>query len=403
MLSSCRNGNPIVKLAGVLFQCVFKYPCIFYHIAYIEYLYSFCSTFQTVHSRFRKQEWSQKWMISDASTVLQKGRQIVDGPPFNILGLSTQYVNRVLWSNMFGWAGDKQFALVVRLQPFKEKLSQVRTFNLTSVNMLTSVDGPNVWIKEITFAIYNTDNKKVAGTTREVLLTNGVINSTTVETKLIIPENTLDSYLSDGALTIHAKGTFVLLSSPISSVCEKSIHQAEPLKNFKRMFEEALFSDVLIKTGEIVFKAHRGVLASHSSVFKRMFEVEMVEKREQIVEVTDIEPHVMSDFLTFLYTGSAPNMRTMAKDLLLAADKYDMPEFATICESEIKNGMTFSNVAEIYQLASTLHLGCSASLKKFCLDFMKQNTAAVYKSDTWKKLKEASMELAMEVVESVAQ
>ena len=70
-------------------------------------------------------------------------------------------------------------------------------------------------------------------------------------------------------------------------------------------------------------------------------------------------------------------MRALAKNLLLAADKFDMPEFAIICESEIKNGMTFANVAEIYQLASTLHLGCSVSLKKFCLDFMKQNTASV--------------------------
>ena len=77
-------------------------------------------------------------------------------------------------------------------------------------------------------------------------------------------------------------------------------------------------------------------------------------------------------------------MRALAKDLVLAADKYDMPEFATICESEIKNA-------------------CSVSLKKFCLDFMKQSTAAVYKSDVWKKLKEASIELAMEVMESVVQ
>ena len=375
----------------------------------------YSSSVRTVHSRFRKQEWSQKWMIYDASTVLQKAKQTVDSPPFSILGLSTQYVNSVSWSpkcTTHFTTGSQGFlcetpkhsyALTVCLKDL-DKLKSLSLFGAFGVSSTPSSpsNGPNVWIKKIKYTIYNTENKAATGTTHDTMcIIDGQLN--TVETELEIPENTLDSYLSDGALTIHAKGTFVLLSSPVSSVGQENIHKADPFKNFKQMFEEALFSDIVIKTGETVFKAHRGVLASHSNVFKRMFEIEMVEKREQIVEVTDIEPHVMSDFLTYLYTGSAPNMRVLAKDLLLAADKYDMPEFAIICEREIQNGMTFANVAEIYQLASTLHLGCSASLKKFCLDFMKQNTAAVYKSDAWKKLKEASMELAMEVVETLVQ
>ena len=347
-------------------------------------------------------------MISDASTVLQKARQIIDSPPFSILGLSTRYITRVSWSQYiskystvsverstrsFSHEKIDDYALTVSLKHIEGKPQPDLAYG-------ASLTSPNVWLKEITFAIYDTENIEVTGMTRDtMLIKDGQPN--TVETKLVIPENTLGRYLSDDALRIHAKGIYFLTSSPIFSVCQENI-QADPLKNFKQMFEEALFSDIVIKTGETVFKVHRGLLASHSSVFKRMFEVEMVEKREQIVEVTDIEPHVMSDFLTFLYTGSAPNMRVLAKDLLLAADKYDMPEFATICESEIKNGMTFANVAEIYQLASTLHLGCSASLKKFCLDFMKQNTAAVYKSDAWKRLKEACMELAMGIMESVA-
>ena len=383
---------------------------IFPQLIHVDLVYSIYSTIRTVHSRFRKQEWSQKWMISDASTVLQKARQTVDSPPFSILGLSTQYINSVSWSQYISkYLRKVNIESTTRSFSSKKTDDNALTISLKHIEVQPQRDvaygasssGPNVWLKEITFAIYDTESKEVTGTTRDtMLIKDGQPN--TVETKLIIPENTLDRYLSDGALTIHAKGIYFLTSSPISSVCQENIHKADPLKSFKQMFEEALFSDVVIKTGETVFKVHRGLLASHSSVFKRMFEVEMVEKREQIVEVTDIEPHVMSDFLTFLYTGSAPNVRVLAKDLLLAADKYDMPEFATICESEIKNGMTFANVAEIYQLASTLHLGCSASLKKFCLDFMKQNTAAVYKSDAWKKLKEASMELAMGVVESVA-
>ena len=93
---------------------------------------------------------------------------------------------------------------------------------------VTSSNNPNVWLKEITFAIYDTENKEVTGTTRDTMsIKDGQPN--TVETKLIIPENIFHRFLSDGALTIHAKGTSFLTSSPISSVSQENIiHKADP-------------------------------------------------------------------------------------------------------------------------------------------------------------------------------
>lgn len=39
------------------------------------------------------------------------------------------------------------------------------------------------------------------------------------------------------------------------------------------------------------------------------------------VEVTDVDPEVMSELLRFIYTGKAPNLAKMADELLAAADK----------------------------------------------------------------------------------
>ena len=54
-----------------------------------------------------------------------------------------------------------------------------------------------------------------------------------------------------------------------------------------------------------------------------MFEINMKEKEEKRVVISDIDAEVMSDLLSFMYTGSAPNMKAHTKELLLAADKYN--------------------------------------------------------------------------------
>ncbi len=52
-----------------------------------------------------------------------------------------------------------------------------------------------------------------------------------------------------------------------------------------------------------------------------MFEHEMEEKKQNRVEITDVEDEVMREILRFIYTGKAPNLEKMADDLLAAADK----------------------------------------------------------------------------------
>ena len=45
----------------------------------------------------------------------------------------------------------------------------------------------------------------------------------------------------------------------------------------------------------------------------------MKEKQEGVITISDIDTEVLSEMLTFIYTGSAPNVNVWAKEL---ADKY---------------------------------------------------------------------------------
>ena len=90
--------------------------------------------------------------------------------------------------------------------------------------------------------------------------------------------------------------------------------------------------------------AFQAILTSRSRVFSAMFEHDMEESKRNRVDVTDVDSDVMADMLRFIYTGKvglcslqklpenpflnyrhsfqAPNLETMAADLLAAADKY---------------------------------------------------------------------------------
>ena len=168
------------------------------------------------------------------------------------------------------------------------------------------------------------------------------------------------------------------------------------LKRMKSMFEEEQFWDTEIKVGDKTFKVHQVILASASEVFHKMFESDMQEKSSGIVEISDVDPAVMSDLLTYIYSGDAPNLKTLAKELMIAADKYNLQDLICICMKQLETNLTSSNVAEISLLADKIILG--SPLKNACISYIKNNYASVSQFNSWKFLKDASKELAIEIM-----
>ena len=73
----------------------------------------------------------------------------------------------------------------------------------------------------------------------------------------------------------------------------------------------------------------------------------------------------------------------------------------SLCEDELRSNVTPTNVAEVLLLADSLQLESSKLLKETCLHFIKEYSAEVYKLESWKKFKEFSLELAVEITEAV--
>lgn len=87
------------------------------------------------------------------------------------------------------------------------------------------------------------------------------------------------------------------------------------------LFESQKFSDVILCVSGKEFFVHKAILAARSPVFAAMFEHEMEEKKQNRVDITDMDYDVLREMLRFIYTGKAPFLEKLDAELLAAADK----------------------------------------------------------------------------------
>ena len=81
-------------------------------------------------------------------------------------------------------------------------------------------------------------------------------------------------------------------------------------------------ADVVFHVGGKVFHAHKNILSARSPVFAAMFEHNMKEKKDNRVDITDIEGNIFEELLKFIYTDEiSASMHQFAKELLSAGDK----------------------------------------------------------------------------------
>ena len=126
----------------------------------------------------------------------------------------------------------------------------------------------------------------------------------------------------------------------------KEVKKLRPLiQDLEKLFSDKDMCDVQIICGDKVFDCHQVILSARSPVFRIMFQADMAEKMTRKVNVTDVEPDVMSELLTFISTGNTPKLDKLDKErvvktqtfdlfaqgLLMAAEKYQLEQLKNIC------------------------------------------------------------------------
>lgn len=165
----------------------------------------------------------------------------------------------------------------------------------------------------------------------------------------LVDQNTVlnksNGILRDGSITITCEITEETNSNyeSLYKDMEKQIRLKE-FDDFEKLFENGEHSDLVIIVEDKKLLAHKCILSTKSSVFAAMFQLNMIEKTEKIVEINDIRFEVMRELLRFFYIGKVGDIKNLALDLYKAADKYNLDGLKDICEDNMCQNLSITNV-----------------------------------------------------------
>ena len=159
-------------------------------------------------------------------------------------------------------------------------------------------------------------------------------------------------------LHIHCKIQYELQTTTIRGSFNKEIKPLSAGRNLTSSFEAMFnsrnmpFTDLEIAVGCNTIRAHKIVLASRSPVFEAMFQADgFTENRSNVIKIDDLSATTVYEMIRFVYTDQVEDMETMAKDLLVAADKYLIDLFKSKCEDFLVQTLTIVNCSEMFLFA----------------------------------------------------
>merc|ERR1712098_228873 len=82
-----------------------------------------------------------------------------------------------------------------------------------------------------------------------------------------------------------------------------------------------------------------------------MFQHDTEENQKNLVEVKDFQPKVLEEMLKYIHTGSAPNINDLSKELLVAADFYQLDQLKISCQELLSEALDAQNSIEILILS----------------------------------------------------
>jgi speckle-type POZ protein len=114
-------------------------------------------------------------------------------------------------------------------------------------------------------------------------------------------------------------------------------------QDMEKLFTSGKFSDVKIVCGNETFLCHKNILATRSDVFAAMFDMTgSTENQTGVVQVDDFDAKTMKILLAYIY-GNNIDRKDGDMDLLLAADKYNLPGLVKSCEFALISELSLNN------------------------------------------------------------
>ena len=109
--------------------------------------------------------------------------------------------------------------------------------------------------------------------------------------------------------------------------------------------------DVTLRAGGREIHTHRAVLAACSPYFLAMFTHELLESGQEVVDIKDMSPDVLSALVDFAYLGTLPVTVENVQDLLAGSSLLQIAEVQNICCEFLRKQLDASNCLGIKNFA----------------------------------------------------
>jgi len=196
----------------------------------------------------------------------------------------------------------------------------------------------------------------------------------------------------------ESKKTMKVVDRSIKTeLLSKNLHQDMLTKDLSLFFNSKEFADVTISCCDKVFDCHKIILSSRSPVFRSMFSSNMKEEITGNVKIENMAPEVLENMLLYIYTGTAPCIDRLAKELLAASEQYQIEKLKALCEIKLCSEIEIGNCIDLLILGDLYQ---APTLKTQALRFLSQNVQEIDISEC-KKALISNPTLLFEVMENL--
>jgi speckle-type POZ protein len=130
------------------------------------------------------------------------------------------------------------------------------------------------------------------------------------------------------------------------------------------MFEEDTLADF---EGEVL-SCHKFILAARSPVFYAMLSNDMKEAKQGFADVADFDSKIMREVLRYIYSNQVEELKEIASELILAAEKYEVNGLKEICIDSLIENMSTKKVVKSLLLSNRVSF--AENLFNECIDFL---------------------------------
>lgn len=165
----------------------------------------------------------------------------------------------------------------------------------------------------------------------------------------------------------------------------KNIENQQLVTDFEQLVDDKEFSDVelTVEDDNKTLWAHKSILGKRSRVFAAMFRNDMSEKRENKVKIVDVRHEVLLEMLRYMYTGKVNGIKTIAGELLIAADKYSLDGLRLMCGEVLADDVDVDNAFERIKLAVQHRVN---TLKAKVIEFMVEHASEMVNKSEFQQL-----------------